>query len=525
MRFEKMNKILLLILSILFGTYTSFGQLQQNVEIEIVGMPSWQLLIPMQADGLILFIKTDQTKAKVIHMDKNLVKIWEKDIFLDVERAPTAYTFDADNATFLFRETSGMYYQLFKFNLKSGEYSNKGFELREYFQDQDYVFLKNKLIMAGASEKGGAFYEYNFETEKGKLIDNGIIGNVRVQEFKYNPENKKIESLWAVKTIGYSNEKRKKGAYTKEAFLSYVDFDTLGIKIFQKDLKQKNGNFPMDGKMLRINGNKAVIGTFQDIKGEKGIFYNDLNGSITADFKTFTYSELLKGNPEIPAADIKRLVKDYTFLMNEPVKNNDGLVVGGVFFKAEFKNVSEQVYDPYGNQNNGSRYGNNSSIFGRNSTRSQTKRVFLGYNYPLGFVLNLDETGNNISSNRIDINQVSPQIKPAISYNSSGAVAFCVKGNLAAKNFNIGTKPILYKLSNDETAQTKNQNYIPQYQEVQNWYDNYFIANGSKNKLEVLKIENTSEVSKTKRKRNRNNVPSFTQVRKTIYLTKIASGE
>jgi hypothetical protein len=520
----KFRKIILSIL-VLISTATSFAQLQQNVEVEIVGMPSWQLLIPMQNKGLLLFLKTDQTKAKVVHMNKDLGKIWEKDIFLDVERAPTAYTFDTENATFLFRETSGMYYQLFTFNLQSGEYVNRGFEIREYFQDQDYVFLKNKLIMAGANEKGGAFYEYNFTTEKGKLTSNGLEGNVQVQEFKFNPENSKIESLWAIKTIGYSNEKKKKGAYTKEAFLSYVDFDTLGTKIFQKDLKQKNGNFPMAGKVLKINNKKIIIGSYQDQKGEKGLYFDNLNSVSNEAFKTFSYIEMLKGNPEIPPADLKRLLKDYSFLMNEPIKNSDGLVVGGVFFKPEFKNVSEQVYDPYANQNNGGRYGNNSSLFGRNNTRSQTKSVFMGYNYPVGFVLNLDESGVNINANRIEVNQVNPQIKPAISYNSLGAVAFCIKGNLAVKNFNIGTKPILYKLSNDEPALAKNKSFIPQYQEVQNWYDNFFIANGSKSKLEVLKIDNSTETAQTKKKRKRKNIPTFTQIRKTIYLTKIASGE
>ena len=506
-----------------FFTSLCLAQLQQNVEIEIVGMPSWQLLIPMQTKGLLLFIKTDQTKAKVIHMDKDLGKIWEKDLFLDVERAPTAYTFDNEHATFLFRETSGMYYQLFTFDLKSGDYTNKGFELREYFQDQDYVFLKNKLIMAGANETGGAFYEYNFETEKGRLFANNLKGNVRVQEFKLNPESNKIESLWAVKTIGYSNEKKKKGAYTKESYLAYVDFDTLGVAVFQKDIKQVNGHFPIEGKTLTLNGKKSVLGTYQTSKADKGVFFTNLNDPKS--LKTYPFSSLIAGNQDISPADMQKLTKEYAFLMNDPVSNAQGVVLGGVFYKPEFKNVSEQVYDPYANQNNGSRYGNNSSIFGRNNTRTQSKRVFLGYNYPLGFVLNLDENGNELSKNRIEINQLSPQIKQALSYNSTGAVAFCVKGNLAAKNFNIGTKPILYKLSNDDNAAVKTQNFIPQYQEVQNWYDNYFIANGSKNKLEVVKIEQSTEASKTRKKRKRSNSPTFTQVRKTIYLTKIASGE
>ena len=75
-----------------------------------------------------------------------------------------------------------------------------------------------------------------------------------------------------------------------------------------------------------------------------------------------------------------------------------------------------------------------------------------------------------------------------MAYNSSGAVAYCFNGNLAARNFNIGTKPVIYKLS-EETENKKNQVYLPLYQEVRFWYDNFFIANGSKTKIEVLKLE------------------------------------
>ena len=40
--------------------------------------------------------------------------------------------------------------------------------------------------MAGANQKGGAFFEYNFETDEGKLIEIDLPGQVKVQEFKYN---------------------------------------------------------------------------------------------------------------------------------------------------------------------------------------------------------------------------------------------------------------------------------------------------------------------------------------------------
>jgi hypothetical protein len=116
---------------------------------------------------------------------------------------------------------------------------------------------------------------------------------------------------------------------------------------------------------------------------------------------------------------------------------------------------------------------------------------------------------------------MSPQIRQPLSFNNAGSVAYCVRGNLATKNFNIGTKPILYKLSEEELT-ASNQSFLPGFQEVKFWHDNYFIANGSKNKLEVLKVGTKAESVSKKRKKKQS--ATFTQVRKTIYLTKIASG-
>ncbi len=200
--------------------------------------------------------------------------------------------------------------------------------------------------------------------------------------------------------------------------------------------------------------------------------------------------------------------------MHEPIFNNQSLTVGGAFYKPEYKTVSQQVYNPYDNFSP-----NRTSGFGRSNTRTQT--VFSGYNYSIGFIANIQTNNGSVFSNRIDIKQMSPQIRQPLSFNNAGSVAYCVRGNLATKNFNIGTKPILYKLS-DEEQTTANQSFLPAFQEVKFWYDNYFIANGSKNKLEVLKLPNGEKTISKQRKKKQS--PTFTQVRKTIYLTKIASG-
>jgi hypothetical protein len=59
----------------------------------------------------LLFVKTDQAQAKTVMQNGDLQKK-ESDILLDVERASTAITFAQAKFTFLFRETSVMFYQI-----------------------------------------------------------------------------------------------------------------------------------------------------------------------------------------------------------------------------------------------------------------------------------------------------------------------------------------------------------------------------------------------------------------------------
>lgn len=504
----------LVLLLLLFST-NLFAQIIQNVELEVVGKPSWQNIIPIGKNGLLLFVKTDQAKAKAVMYDGDLQKKWESEVFLDVERAPTAYTFDQQQITFLFRETSGMYYQVLIFDLITGTFKNKGFEIRNFFDDQNYVFLKNKVMLAGTTKEGAAFYTYDFLSEEGKMISLDIKGKVALQEMNYEEKSGKIHSIWSVKEMSYSNAKKKKGEYIKDAFLNVSVFDTSANVLETNKISQKSGNFPMTAKsVVMADHSRVIVGTYQAKNGDRGMFYlPDYKENVSkVTFKSF--AELLQGQPELSQTDLQKLLKEYTFLMHEPIINNQSLTMGGAFYKPEYKTVSQQVYNPYDNFSP-----NRTSGFGRSNNRTQT--VFSGYNYSVGFIANVQTNNSYMVSNRIDIKQMSPQVRQPLSFNNAGSVAYCVRGNLATKNFNIGTKPILYKLS-DEEQTNSNQSFLPAFQEVKFWYDNYFIANGSKNKLEVLKLPNGEKTVNKKRKKKQS--PTFTQVRKTIYLTKIASG-
>jgi hypothetical protein len=69
--------------------------------------------------------------------------------------------------------------------LATGNFKNKGFELRDYFDNQNYVFLKNKVMLAGANKAGAAFYTFDFGTEEGKMIPLDVKGRV-LQEINYD---------------------------------------------------------------------------------------------------------------------------------------------------------------------------------------------------------------------------------------------------------------------------------------------------------------------------------------------------
>ncbi|MCP9768717.1 hypothetical protein EGI22_12395 [Lacihabitans sp. LS3-19] len=495
----------------LFSTSLS-AQIIQNVEIEVVGRPSWQTIIPFGKDGMLLLTKTDQTKAKVVMFDADLNKKWETDIFLDVERSPTSYSFDKEQITFLFRETRGMYYQVYIFDLATGKYQNKGFEVREFFDDQNYIFLKNKILMAGATTKGAGFYSFDFESEEGKVIEIDIRGKVVLQDLKFVEKSNLIKTIWSVKELAYSNPKRKKGEYVKDAYLAIADFDTSGKVLNISKITQKSGNFPMTAKSLTmLDGRELISGTYQNKTGDNGLFIAFRNQSEISTPSFISYARFLYGNTDSNRDELKKLLKDYRFLMHFPVENDGFFSVGGVFFKPEFQ--SRQVSDAYSSSSAATR----GISFGRPSSRTQT--LLAGYTYLTGFVANIKPNGELLNTNKIDIKQSSTQLRQTLSFNSAGAVAYCIKGDLAARNFNIGTKPILYKLS-DEDKSVSNQSYLPAYQEVRFWYDNYFVANGAKNKIEVLKLEKKGPFKKKKKNQN----STFTQVRKTIYLTKIASG-
>ncbi|PLK43700.1 hypothetical protein [Emticicia sp. TH156] len=493
------------------------AQVLKTVEYEISGRPTWQQLIPLGDKGVILFAKKDVTKAVIVKFDTELNKAWESEIFLDVEKQPTAFTFDNEQITFMFNEAQGMYYQVFSIALKDGKFDNRGFELREFFQDQDYVFFNDRILMAGINEKGAAFYKFDFNEDTGQFIPAELTGKANVQYLNYHAAGNAIESLWAIKEAGYTNEKKKKGEFIKDAYVVYAKYDTTGRLIIKNTIASNAGNFPLTATLTDVQaGIRFITGTYQSNSGAKGIYVSRLEEGKTTFTRFYDYRQLLKGIPAIDDATVKKIADNFVLLPIQPVFGGNTLTVGGTFFQANYQNVTSGSpyyggYDPYPAYG---RYGTYS-----NYPRTQSRQVFKGYNFLNGFVASFDTDGNLISQSRVDMNLVSPAIEQNLAVSENKSTVVCLKGSLAVSNLSEFARPETYKLS-DETVDPKNAQFVAGYHGVRNWYGNYFIADGSRVKFEAIKELDLPKPENGKRKKRQQSLPQ-TNIRKIIYLSKV----
>lgn len=513
-----MNKYIVLLL-----VFASFCLKAQNypasgvlktIEIEVSGKPTWQKIISLGNDGLLVFVKKDVTKALLIRFNTDLIKLWETEVLLDVERKPTAYFLDNQNVTFLFSENQGMYYQLYSFDLQNGKVENDGFELRDFFQDQNYIKFQNRVLIAGINEKGGSFYDFNFKTDEGQFISAELTGKVQLQDLRLNQKTKLIETLWAVKEAGYTNEKKKKGEFIKNAYVVFAKYDTLGKLITKTPIQSNAGNFPLTAQLSQIDSVTYIAtGIYQSSNGIKGIYFSKIEHDKTILTKFYDYRKLLVGNEALTDEQLKKLSSAFSFLPAKPIVAENQVLVGGSFYQPSYQVVSVSNPDFVGYDVNPY----------NSMQRTKTKQVLSGYNYINGLFASFDLSGNLLKQQRIDLKQTSSDLDEVLAINKQSSVAICAKGNLITSKPKSFSDTKTYELST-ESDDPKNNQYIAKYRSVRNWYENYFIADGSRIKFEVIKEMSVSKEKPSRRKKEQRQIPE-TNVKKIIYLSKILSSE
>lgn len=489
--------------------YPATGLLK-TVEIEVGGHPTWQKIISLGQEGLLLFVKKDINKALIIKFDTVLNRVWENEVFLDIEQKPSSYYVDNQQLTFLFNENQGMYYQLFSIDLKNGKEINRGFEIRDFFQDQSYVAFKDRILIAGTNEKGGVFYDFNFKSNLGEFYTADLVGKAQVQFINYNSQSHFIETLWSIKEQGYSNEKKKKGEFIKNAFVVYAKFDTLGKLISKNAIKSNTGNFPMTAQLTTIDAmEKVVTGVYQSNNGVKGVYFSKIENDKTIFTKFYDYRKLIVGIEDLNDEQFKKKSNTFSFLLAQSIFVENQISIGGSFYQFTNEVVSVDNPEFVG-------YNLNSHNF---IQRTKTKQVKSSYKFSNGFAVNFDRNGDLLKQQTINIKQTSSELDDVLAINNQLSVAICNRGNLIVTNLKNLRENNIYKLST-ENNETKNNQFIAKYQNVKNWYGNYFIADGSRVKFEVIKEMSASKEKPSRPQKRRRQIPE-TNVKKIIYLSKV----
>lgn len=487
-----MKRILLIIVFWLL-TPELPAQVLRSATLEVVGSPGWYKTIPLKQEGLVMIVKEDQTRFKVVKLDTQLNKMWDQDLFLDTEKGPAAVTLHNGRLTLMFSETSGMYYQLLDFDLNNGEYIRRGFEIREFFQDKGLVMYEDKALLTGINEKGLAYFVYDFNTDLGRLIQTQLTGKIEIQDV-LTEEGGILNILAVEKTVGYSNESRKKGEYVKSSQVTEVRMDTAGQVLSRKNIVQSSGRFPVSG--TRMNG--LVSGIYRQPDGQRGMYFSFLKEEKNTPVFYRSFAEL--AGDQLEGRQKERFLKSAEWLVIPPAAGSDEIHIGGVFYTPKFQTLTTgRGYDAYGNR-----------------ARTDSRTVFAGLEFSLARVFGLDHDGKEMSQNSIAVNQLLAQLTAPLSINSSGAVAYVSNGKVMVRNFNIGSRPIAYQLTDDKGDGSP---YVAGYRQTLHWYDNIFLAVGTQSRIEAQQVAQATGKKKKKR-----SIP-YTQTRKTYFLTSISAGK
>lgn len=485
----------LLLFLILFVVGNGTAQVLHNATVELVGSPTWVRTINLKKEGLVLVLKEDQTRFKVIRYDVKLEKLWEQNLFLDTERQPSSVNLHGDRVAFIFSETSGMFYQIIDFDVNDGTYQTYGFEVRDYFVDKELLMFDDKAIMVGTNEKGIAYFDINLAESRGKIVNTELSGTYNIENVSFADDGA-IKILATEKTLGYKNEKKKKGEYLKSTKIIAAVLDQDGVIKSKKTIEQWDGKFPISATLG--NDDRLVSGIYQQPDGNKGFYFSFLTEEVNVpSFST----GLTQMNPALlNTGKKKKDTVEPLFYVSSPIISRNDIFAGGVFYEPQYQTFRTNT-------------GVNPATGQR---QSDMQTVFSGISFTKGMVFSLDYAGQLIKTDEVGVNLLSKDLSVPFTYNNSGALAYVSNGILMVVNPAIGNRPIQYKLSEDQ-----GDRHVAGYNRVMHWYENVFLTLGSQDKVEAYQMEEDQKVKSSKKKKK---ARPFIQTRRTYFITAVSSG-
>jgi len=476
-----------------------------RVEIETKSDEASYKIVTCGEKGVVLFyettIKENDYKFWVFVLyNKYLQEDWKKDIPVyenmnyrhHIFRNNFLYLYFHDNEK---KKTERFNFQVLKINISNGSYElySGGVPDKSEFIDVD---VSGDLVLAGI----------NMDNYQSSLFSLNTVTKEIKPVFEIKEEKSHFESIY-IDTLNNTIF----GIYNvhlsrSEQYLLVKEFDTQGNNIHTIKLIAISGKKFNTAEIINISEtNKLITGTFSNIKGSsidsKSYFATGSSGFFTCNIiegnqtqaKYYDFLELENMTGYLKSKEYQAAKKkatriedgkgstsvDFDLLLHE-IEKKDSLyyLVSEAYFE-EYHTVTNSYYDYYG------RY------------TPVTYSVFDGYKYFNTFILCLDDNGNKVWDNGMEIFNIltfNLKNRTNVYFNEDEIImAYNSEGKIGAKIFK-GSEVIdgleYYPLEsyylNDKIMDDTKSN-------MKHWYDNYFVAFG------FQEIKNNSLISKPKR--------------------------
>ncbi len=512
--YQKLGISLLFCLS-LFSSFLPKAQDADRVEIPIANNMD-VFTIPIGAQGVVVLVQTSNSTFNLRKYDTNLQANWNINgtIGNNLDFVKSAY--DGQHIYLLFSKYRSNAYEVVKVFPNAGFIEKYQIYSIDRIEISDFEASDNAVFIAGLIKTEPVIFYTDLNARKSKVLPTAFKTTTEIQSMETDTTNKRVNVTFAV-------------GKSKDYKLIVKSFGLDGEPLTEIHLDEEDELAMMNGKLNTLdNQNQIMFGTYGfkktigSSKGpySQGIYMTKIEGDEIADTKFYDFTDFKnffnylnpkqKERQEKRIKDKKEKGKDLQItermLVHNVIPHKDGYLFVAESFYPDFRynngyfgNGLYDMYSPfyYSPFFNPYRWGYGyyglyspfSSYYGYR--RLGNNQVFDGWVYTHGVVAAFDKKGNLLWDNAIEIKDVKlPNLKQKVKVNVDGdeiTLSYSNKGELFSKTIKDGQtvkqlskRPINTQKEGDNIRRTNTD-------EIDIWYDNYFIASG------VQRINNAEE--------------------------------
>jgi hypothetical protein len=515
-----MNTFRLSILMCLISIST-LAQVATRLEIPADNIESFT--IPCGSKGVLILSQLSKQEFNIRAFNTQLEQKWSKNGTIENSLDYVTHSFDGENVSLLFSRFKSNSYLVFKINVLSGKMDKYQIYSVGRMEISNFKVLNESIFIAGIVDSQPLILFTNLRAKQTKILPSIVKGQAEIQSMDLDTLQQQINVTYTV------------GNRAKNYQLIIKSFDEDGNVLGQVIMNPSDEFAMMNAKLNQINDSlQVVVGTYGhknsigSSKGpsSQGMYFNSfMDGElINSKFYSFTkfnnffnfLSQRQKERQEKKIKDKEQkgedLRLDYRLLMHEIIKNGDNYIVVAEAFYPDYKYSNyypygggfgafsplnsgfyspwSSIYNPYrwgyGNYGLYSPFSNYYSPWGyRGYNYYGNQQQFDGWIYTHAVVAEFDKNGNLLWDHCVNLNDIreaklTQKIKTSVSQDRI-IVSY-------AKNNQIISKTISEKgtIENEQVQNIETENEGDKVKKTSNnelnfWYDNFFLANGYQN--------------------------------------------